>query len=138
LKPVKKFTDRKAALGRIWKAVQRLTLTPAPIPATDEPQTAKSDKDTTAVPEATKPAKTVKTAKKVREPKASGGTDREGGKKAEVLVLLKRPVGATLKEIMAATNWQAHSVRGFISGGVGKENGARGSIHAPRGWGARL
>jgi hypothetical protein len=30
LKPVKKFTDRKAALGRIWKAVQRLTPTPAP------------------------------------------------------------------------------------------------------------
>jgi hypothetical protein len=123
LKPVKKFTDRKAALGRLWKAIQRLTPTPMPIAANDEPETDDGDKDSTAAPEATKPAKNAKTAKKVREPKASGGTDREGGKKAEVLALLKRPTGATLKEIMAATNWQAHSVRGFISGALGKRMG---------------
>src|SRR5438067_3564895 len=30
LKPVKKFTDRKAALARVWKAVQRLSLDVAP------------------------------------------------------------------------------------------------------------
>ena len=31
-----------------------------------------------------------------------------------VIGMLKRPSGAALKEIMAATGWQAHSVRGFI------------------------
>src|SRR3954468_3615250 len=30
LKPVKKFTDRKTAAARIWKAIQALTPTPAP------------------------------------------------------------------------------------------------------------
>ena len=40
---------------------------------------------------------------------------REGTRKATVLALLERTDGATLDEIMAATAWQKHSVRGFIS-----------------------
>jgi hypothetical protein len=50
-------------------------------------------------------------------------TAREGSKKAIVLEMLKRPDGATLKDIMAATEWQAHSVRGFISGSIAKKMG---------------
>jgi hypothetical protein len=37
------------------------------------------------------------------------------GKKGLVLDLVQRPSGATLDEIMDATGWQAHSVRGFLS-----------------------
>ena len=50
----------------------------------------------------------------------TGGT-REGSKSAAVVELLKRPDGASLKEIMKATGWQPHSVRGFISGTLGKK-----------------
>jgi hypothetical protein len=32
-----------------------------------------------------------------------------------VVALLERARGATLEELMAETNWQKHSVRGFIS-----------------------
>jgi len=40
---------------------------------------------------------------------------REGTAKAAVLTMIQRPGGATLDEIRAATGWQPHTVRGFIS-----------------------
>src|ERR1700719_3523957 len=58
-----------------------------------------------------KPAKKAGRAKKTAiKPKA----DR-ANKKAEVIALMKRAKGATLAEIMATTDWQAHTVRGFVS-----------------------
>jgi hypothetical protein len=48
---------------------------------------------------------------------------RQGSKTAQILELLKRPGGATLQELMATTEWQPHSVRGFISGTLGKKMG---------------
>ena len=58
-------------------------------------------------------------------PKAGkkAGAARDGSKAAKILDLLKRPEGGTLKELMKATGWQAHSVRGFLSGTVGKRMG---------------
>ena len=48
---------------------------------------------------------------------------REGSKTNKVLDLLKRPGGVTAKELMKATGWQPHSVRGFLSGTIGKKMG---------------
>ena len=69
-----------------------------------------------AVPKANASKKSPKAAKKT-------GVARDGSKAAKVLGLLKRPDGVTLKELMKATGWQAHSVRGFLSGTVGKKMG---------------
>jgi hypothetical protein len=38
---------------------------------------------------------------------------------------LKREGGVTSKELMTATGWQAHSVRGFLSGTVNKKMGLK-------------
>ena len=50
-------------------------------------------------------------------------TARPGSKTAKILDLLRRAGGVTLKELMKLTGWQAHSVRGFLSGTVTKRMG---------------
>ena len=74
------------------------------------PKKAKSDKKATPAKKAPKSAK-----------KASGA--REGSKTAAILEMLKRPGGASAKELLKATGWQPHSLRGFISGTLGKKMG---------------
>ena len=48
---------------------------------------------------------------------------REGTKQAMIIELLKRPGGATLAEIVEATGWQAHTVRGAMAGALKKKLG---------------
>jgi len=45
------------------------------------------------------------------------------GKIATLIALLGRPGGATTTDMMEATGWQAHSVRGAISGSIKKALG---------------
>jgi uncharacterized protein DUF3489 len=65
-------------------------------------------------------AKAAKKAPKAAK-KATGA--RDGSKAAKVLEMLKLPDGTTLAELMKATGWQAHSVRGFLSGTIRKKLG---------------
>jgi hypothetical protein len=75
------------------------------------------------------PPKKAKSAKKASAPKKAPKSQkkatsaRDGGKTAKVLELLKRPGGVTSKELMKATGWQPHSVRGFLSGTISKKMG---------------
>jgi hypothetical protein len=52
--------------------------------------------------------------------KSSAASPARKTKSACALDLLRRAEGATLTELMATTGWQAHSVRGFLSGTVRK------------------
>jgi hypothetical protein len=101
LKPVKKFTSRKVAVTRMWEAVQRLSpdvAPPATPVATERTRSKKS------------PAKDTRSARAQK-----GATESRTNKKAEVIAMMKRAKGATLDEIMEATGWQKHTVRGFVS-----------------------
>jgi len=39
-----------------------------------------------------------------------------GSKQSQLLAMLRSPTGATIEQMTGATGWQAHSVRGVISG----------------------
>ena len=54
---------------------------------------------------------------------AEAGTPRAGTKQAQMIELLKRPEGATVEQIAAATGWQKHTIRGAISGALKKKLG---------------
>ncbi|WP_404992094.1 DUF3489 domain-containing protein [Cupriavidus pauculus] len=48
---------------------------------------------------------------------------RENSKQAEVIRMLQRPEGATIRQICEATGWQAHTVRGTFAGAFKKKLG---------------
>jgi Protein of unknown function (DUF3489) len=87
VQPVQKFENRQIAMQRIWRAIQRTEQSGA----------------------------TLVRASRTRTSGRSRIAFREGSKAAQVWTLLDRPEGVTLREIMTATGWQAHTVRGFLS-----------------------
>jgi hypothetical protein len=79
------------------------------------------------------PAKRGRAKRKANAAPASGSegdaqptakpTPRAGTKQAQMIELLKRPEGATVEQIAAATGWQHHTIRGAISGALKKKLG---------------
>ena len=51
------------------------------------------------------------------------GKTREGSKQALLVEMLKRPEGATIAQIVEATGWQPHTVRGAFAGALKKRLG---------------
>ena len=154
---MKKFKNRKTAVGLVWKALSGLG---EPVPPTKAPvapqkpkvaasksQSSQSPKQAMTAtkapngrsaaapqkpdvaPKKGKPRKKARSAEKGPKRPAQAETPdqpttaRPGSKKAVVVGLLKRPGGATLRDLMVNTGWQAHSVRGFISGALGTKMG---------------
>jgi len=101
LKPVKKFTNRKAAVSRIWAAVARLSPDGAQLAADVAPAKGKAKKSPSKAPRRARAQK--------------GANESRSNKKADVIALMKRAKGVTLAEIMETTGWQKHTVRGFVS-----------------------
>lgn len=53
----------------------------------------------------------------------SSASAKPRGKIGLLVDLLSRPEGATIEKLMSATGWQAHSVRGAISGALKRQRG---------------
>jgi hypothetical protein len=83
--------------------------------------TVAAQKGHAAAPKA-RAARKPRSANKGAKSHQKAGSPRPGSKTAKILDLLKRPGGATLKELRKATSWQAHSIRGFLSL-LGKKKG---------------
>ena len=66
--------------------------------------------------EAPMAALSIVLAGKPDRPAGTMRTPREGTKQQAVLALLRRQEGATIAQIMEATAWQSHTVRGFLAG----------------------
>ena len=88
--------------------------------ATTEAANLKKAKANKKSAKATKPAKAKKVAKA-----AKAKATRSGSKAEKVLELMKRKEGATLAEIAKATDWQNHTIRGFVSGHAIKKLGLK-------------
>ena len=82
--------------------------------ATQKKGAAKGKKSQTKPAAKKTPAKATKKAAKPATPKKAGAPRAES-KGATILALVARPKGATLAELMTATGWQSHSIRGFVS-----------------------
>jgi len=111
---------------------QNTELETAPTGTTEEPKATKKAqvraRGAHVAPKKATPAKkapkTVPKAKASRPGKAAKERGvREGSKTQAILDLLKRPGGVTAKELIKTTGWQPHSLRGFLSGTVGKKMG---------------
>jgi hypothetical protein len=87
---------------------QATTATAAPKQSAKRPKVSK--------PKGAKATKITKSAKP-----AANSEARPGSKKEIVLKLLRRDQGATIAEIAKATEWQHHTIRGFLSAQVGKK-----------------
>jgi len=111
-------------------AQQGATVTPEKAPskkgASQKKAAPKGQKSAKGKPPAATPKKELKPNKKAVKPAHAKktATPRADSKGSKILALIGRFKGASLAEIMEATHWQAHSVRGFLST-VSKKRGLK-------------
>ena len=133
--PVKKFTDRETAVTRIWKQILGQSVAASPTGkavqrvsdgakgAEDAHERNVAEPAADVAPANGKSSDEATQTKRPRRGAPEVQGPREGSKTATVLALLKRAGGVSSQQLMDATGWQAHSVRGFLSGTVVKKLG---------------
>ena len=57
--------------------------------------------------------------------KVKSAAEPKSNKTTQMVELLRRENGATLDELVELTGWKANSVRGFLSGTIGKKMGLK-------------
>jgi hypothetical protein len=98
--------------------------TPAPAIRADGAATPAKGKTTAAkLAKGKAKAAKAKAAKATKAAPVDKPTPRAGTKQAHMIGLLKRPEGATVEQIAAATGWQHHTIRGAIAGALKKKLG---------------
>jgi hypothetical protein len=117
--------DEDRAPDGATEAITGATPAEAAVQAADAPAPAtKADSaGTPARRKAKVKAAKAKAAKPSRSAPAEKPAPRTGTKQALMIDLLKRPEGATVEQIAAATGWQHHTIRGAISGALKKKLG---------------
>ena len=61
--------------------------------------------------------------KSARASKPKAASAPKTGKIDKIIAMMRRPKGASINDLTKATAWQAHSVRGAISGTLRKKHG---------------
>jgi hypothetical protein len=100
-----------------------IALAPAAEASKTTAKAASAKRARNVAPKKAKSGKKATPAKKAPKSATKAKGARDGSKASKVLDLLKRADGATAKELMKATGWQPHSIRGFLSGTVSKKMG---------------
>jgi hypothetical protein len=82
-----------------------------------------AEADSVATPAKRRAKAKAKAARPGKAAPAEKPTPRSGTKQALMIEMLRRPEGATVEQIAAATGWQHHTIRGAISGALKKKLG---------------
>ena len=123
---IEPIEEEAACIETPWAA-------PAPAGASNSEQNSATAAADEGAPLATGTAEAGSQEPTSDEPAAKARKHRDGTKEAMLIDMLRRPEGATIAQIIAATGWQAHTVRGAFAGALKRKRGLTVTSEKPDG-----